>query len=269
MAMLTDMIDDVVIRDLGGHADYEACVALQRATWGDDFREIVTPAMLLVAQKVGGIALGAFTEDGALVGFVFGLTGFRDRRPLHWSHMLAVRGDWRDRGLGQRLKHAQRERLVAAGVGEMRWTYDPLVARNAHLNLNRLGARVLEYVPDMYGEPASPADRVIGSDRFIVSWDLTAPAPAPGREVVTAPEAPLIGIEHADGAALPAVPTALVAIPPDIQALKQSHPERARRWRVVTRRAFQHYLGAGYEIAGVARHGAEHLVYVLRATTHV
>lgn len=236
------------IRPLATADDYDACVALQRLTWGDDFRELVPPALLQISQKLGGIAAGAFLED-RLVGFVFGMTGIREGTIVHWSHMLAVATDVRDRGMGRALKAYQREQVAAAGIPAMYWTFDPLVARNAHLNIHRLGARVTEYVRDMYGEnPMSRTDSVIGSDRFVVSWNVDAPAPTPPD--ATPPDAPRI---LRAGAPLPDAPVVLVGIPGDIQQLKHADPAGALGWRTATRRAFEHYLARGYAVTDFVR----------------
>jgi chorismate synthase len=248
--------DTPAIRDLVSHADYEACVALQRATWGDDFRELVPPAMLQVTVKMGGVVAGAFAGDD-LIGFVYGITGVRDGGLAHWSHMLAVTDAWRDRGIGQRLKDYQRSAALTAGIGRMFWTYDPLVARNAHLNLERLGARVVEYVRDMYGDnPMSRTDSVIGSDRFVVEWTLTGGGTAErrngGTQVSHAPT-PTITVS-ADP--LPEEPVVRVAVPDDIQSLKQRDPDRALAWRASTRRAFEHYLPRGFAVTGFERGAA-------------
>ena len=136
----------VTIRPLQSQADYAACVALQHETWGPGFGEAVPPAILNVAQRVGGVAAGAFDDAGALLGFVFGLTGVERGRVVHWSDMLAVRAGLRDAGIGRALKAWQREAARAAGASVMYWTYDPLVARNAYLNFMRLGVRAHEYV---------------------------------------------------------------------------------------------------------------------------
>ncbi len=224
--------------------DTAASVALQRDTWGDDFRELAPPALLQIAQKVGGLAVGAFDAAGSLVGFIFGLTGVREGQLTHWSHMLAVREDARDQGLGRQLKMHQRERLRTLGVRRIQWSYDPLVARNANLNLNGLRVSVLQYVRDMYGEnPLSKTDSVIGTDRLVVEW------------IIAAPQAPPV----------PAPVEVLVEIPWDIQALKRSDPDAAVAWRTSTRRALEHYLGRGYHIAGFSREpDASRCYYVIR-----
>ena len=150
---------------------------LQELTWGRGFADRIPASLLLITQKTGGIAAGAFEPDGSLAGFVLGFTGIRHGQPAHWSHMLAVRPDVRDRGIGRALKQYQREQLVAAGVAVMYWTFDPLVARNAHLNLTELGALVEEYVPDLYGPgDDSPLDRGMGTDRLILRWEIAEAA---------------------------------------------------------------------------------------------
>lgn len=241
-------------RELVSHEDRGRCVALQRVTWGDDFRELVPPALLLVAQKLSGVLLGAFDPGGELVGFVFGLTGLRDGEPTHWSHMLAVRQDLCDHGIGQHLKQLQRTRVAALGVRRIQWTFDPLVARNAHLNLNGLGVRVLEYVEGMYGEsPASIMDSVIGTDRLMVEWP-TGEEGSPSAPPALPSVAPVVS--SAGIGALPDLvdaPVVLVEVPPDIQSLKREAPKTAVAWRKSTRRAFTHYLALGYEVSGFVR----------------
>src|ERR1044072_6075634 len=166
---------DVTLRRLCSEQDYAACVELQRATWGRQYEEVVPGSILKVAQKVGGLAAGAFDRDGHLLGFVFGLTGVRSGRLVHWSHMLAVAPEARDLGLGTRLHIHQREELLPIGVESVQWTFDPLEARNAHVNLNHLGAEVAEYVEDMYGgEMGSELAHGIGTDRLIVDWRIAS-----------------------------------------------------------------------------------------------
>ena len=121
--------DQVTIRPLETRAEHEACVALQRDIWGQDFADVVPATILMVSQQVGGVASGAFDARGRLIGFVFGISGVRNRVTAHWSDMLAVRPEARGRGLGRRLKLHQRELLLAVGIERVYWTFDPLVAR--------------------------------------------------------------------------------------------------------------------------------------------
>ena len=170
-----------------------------------------------------------------------------------WSDMLAVRPASRGAGIGEQLKRCQRELARAAGVETMRWTFDPLVARNAHLNLVRLGAHVAEYVPNMYGgNTGSPLHGGVPTDRFIATWDLVGGesaaehAPPTDAPIVNAPDAhgtPMVG-------PLPDAPHVRIAIPRDVYALASEH--RAP-WRETTRRAFLSYLGRGYGIVGFHR----------------
>ena len=167
------------IRPFESHEDRAQCVALQQLTWGSDFTEKVPAAMLLVAQKLGGVCAGAFDDDGQMRGFVFGVTGLRDGKIVHWSDMLAVHPDAQGQKLGEQLKEFQRAQCRELGISTIYWTYDPLVARNAHLNLNRMGARVDEFVVAMYGEGTnSPLQGDMPTDRFIVSWPVDPSAAA-------------------------------------------------------------------------------------------
>ena len=240
---------DLVIRPLVSPADFAACVQLQRTTWGEEFREVVGATLLKIAQRVGGVAAGAFEPDGEMCGFVFGMTGVENGRPVHWSHMLAVRPDARDRGIGRRLKEFQSAWLRERNVDRVLWTFDPLVARNAHLNLNRLGVLVTEYIADMYGpDTGSPLHSGLGTDRLLVVWRLN------GEPARAAPDsAPEIRIE----------------IPADIQALKEADPFEAYNWRDTVRRAFATYLSRGWQVSGFTRDTATgRCAYVLRQPAH-
>src|SRR5215204_2057215 len=141
----------IEVRALTNHAEMKACVALQHAIWGEGFTDVVPASVLKVAQRIGGVVIGAFDPQGKLLGFVFGLTGVERGKIVHWSDMLAVAPTARNLGLGRRLKEHQRSLVRELGASVIYWTYDPLVARNAHLNFNRLGVRATEYAKDMYG----------------------------------------------------------------------------------------------------------------------
>ena len=240
------------LRSANGYAD---CVSLQHQIWGADTDDTVPPAILKISQEVGGIAAGAF-EDRRMIGCVFGISGVRAGCPVHWSHMLAVQDDCRNRGIGRRLKLYQRDRLIELGINTVFWSYDPLVARNAHFNLVRLGAVVEEYVDDMYDiGSTTKTNTVIGSDRIVVRWELSSPKehreeadahPSNAHFVTISPDPPLRDRPRHD---FPDVSTVLLEIPPDIQSLKLKTPDVAAAWRSTTRLAFHHYFALGYRVA--------------------
>jgi predicted GNAT superfamily acetyltransferase len=251
--------DGITLRRLETIEEYEDAVALQDEIWGAGFSDRVPAAILRVAQKVGGVSAGAFDESGRMLGFVFGLTGVRTGRLVHWSDMLAVREDARGRHLGDRLKYYQRDLVRAIGVETMLWTFDPLVARNAHFNLNRLGARVAEYVPNLYGSnTGSVLHGGLPTDRFIAEWDLTAPRHTPKNGVPpsaasAAADSPVVNVSSGEQVGLidplPATPRVRVQVPHDIELVHALGADTALAWRLATRDAFLHYLGRGYRVA--------------------
>jgi predicted GNAT superfamily acetyltransferase len=225
----------ITVRHLAGADALDACVRMQRDTWGAEWDELVPRSILIVSQKLGGIVAGAFDEHDTMLGFVFGMTGLVNGEIAHWSDMLAVSPDARDRGVGRALKAFQREAVLAMGLTTMYWTYDPLVARNAHLNLNVLGAHVTEYVTDMYGASNSPLHSGLGTDRFIVRWRLDGQgqlAPGPVEE--------------------------RIEIPPAIDEIQARSPAEAAVWRERTRAAFQLAFRQGLRVTGF-----EHSAYTL------
>ena len=238
------------IRPLQNLADRRQCVALQELTWGADFLEKVPPMLLQVAQEMGGVAAGAFDDDGKMLGFVFGISGVRHGKLAHWSDMLAVHPDARGLKIGEQLKTYQRDQCRAIGAETIYWTYDPLVARNAHLNMNRLGARVDEYVESMYGDgTGSPLHGDMPTDRFIMAWAVNPlNAALPLDELPH--NLPLAVDDDAREGELVDAPAVGVRIPRDITALTPTDPAASRRWRFATRRAFQHYLQQDYHVRG-------------------
>ena len=271
----------LVIRPLSGLAEREACVALQERVWGDAFADRVPASVLMIALETGGVASGAFL-GGRLVGFVFGITGLRGGRPIHWSDMLAVAPEHRGEGIGFRLKLHQRALLLERDVEAVRWTFDPLEARNAHLNLRRLGAVTREYRRDLYGASDSPLHAGIGTDRLLVEWPIAStrvmrrlahdgpagagPAPAdaaPGER--PAPDDAPRGVvlnppESTDPLPRPgstlSEPTRArirIAIPADIQALKRTDLGVAVAWRSNVRAAFERAFAAGYTAVDAER----------------
>lgn len=249
------------IRPFETMQEFRSCVELQEQTWGRGFSERVPTAILKVSQILGGVAAGAYSENGDLKGFVFGMTGIRDGELVHWSDMLAVTEHARDAGLGTRLKAYQREQVLARGIETMFWTFDPLQSRNAYLNFAKLGIVVREYAENMYGETDSPLHRRVGTDRFIASWELASTRTScrlAGGEPPTQPPGRAVRVlSETGGHALPqpGVPDLfseekeiLVAIPTDIVEVMDTEIRVAVRWREATRNTLVHYLTKGYEV---------------------
>lgn len=235
---------ELQLRRLSSHDDYAKAVELQRLTWGATFQEIVPAAILKVSQRVGGVTAGAFGPDGTLYGFVYGLTGFYEGRCVHWSHMLGVRSEARNLGIGRKLKEYQRELLLEAGVEWMYWTFDPLVARNAHLNLNRLQVEVREYVPDMYGETGSDL-HAFGTDRFVVAWPVSGRAGTLVQNGAVVQHAPILNALTDAQLQTFTDPSVRVEVPRDVESLSI---EQARDWRRASRRCFVTALQRGYRV---------------------
>ena len=262
---------EIEIRPVGTRAEYDACVDLQRDTWGRTFSEVVPVSMMQITAKMSGVVTGAFGPSGELVGLVYGVTGVRRGELAHWSHMLAVRPEVRNQGIGRRLKLAQRQELRAAGVVTMYWTFDPLVARNAHLNLNLLGATVDEFVPDMYGDSDSELHQ-LGTDRFIVKWDLCRDAEATeearARGAAPSRREPCAVVRPGEGEPLlkDEVDIVEVLIPKDIETVEARCFDEAIAWRRSTRHAFSRLLAGPYDVTQFIA-GEEHGRYVLSRIT--
>ena len=164
-------VDSIVIRPCHGHEELRACVALQKEVWNFSDAELVPLRMFVVADKVGGQVMGAF--DGTdMVGFALSVPGTRSGHGYLHSHMLAVRKDHRNSGLGRRLKLLQREDALERGIDLIEWTFDPLEIKNAYLNIEKLGAIARRYNINQYGITSSPLQGGLPSDRLIAEWWL-------------------------------------------------------------------------------------------------
>jgi len=268
-------VSDFVIRPLATQQEREACVELQRETWGREFTELVPPSLLYAVQKIGGVVAGAFDPARRLLGFVFGFTGTEGGRLVHWSDMVAVRADAQGRGIGPALKAWQREAVMRLGVTVMYWTCDPLVSKNAHLNFNHYGVRVVEYVQDLYGsETHSVLHRGLGTDRFVVAWALDRSGPPPRPPAAALREAPIVnegteaGTESTPERFAAAPPSALrIEIPADIAQVQAASLDLAGRWRQATRHGFLWCLSHGYAVTGFARDVAAGRGYYLLTRT--
>jgi len=163
--------EPIVVRRCQADSELMACVDLQKEVWGFSDAELVPLRLFMVAQKIGGQVLGAF-EGNQLVGFALGIPGVRGGHPYLHSHMLAVRLNYRNTGIGRRIKLFQRKDALERGFDLIEWTFDPLEIKNAYLNLERLGAIARRYNINQYGATFSPLQGGLPTDRLVAEWWL-------------------------------------------------------------------------------------------------
>src|ERR1700677_801763 len=163
--------DAITIRRCQGLEELRTCISLQKEVWNFADADLVPLRMFVVAEKVGGQVMGAF-DGNEMVGFALSVPGTRSGYTYLHSHMLAVRGEYRNSGLGRRLKLLQREDAIARGIELIEWTFDPLEIKNAYLNIEKLGAIARRYNINQYGITSSPLQGGLPSDRLIAEWWL-------------------------------------------------------------------------------------------------
>ncbi len=242
---------------------------LQRAVWPDSETDIVPLHMLITAVHNGGLVFGAFIEE-KMVGFVFGFPGIETTadgpRPKHCSHMLGIHPDHRDGGIGFALKRAQWQMVRQQGLDHVTWTYDPLLSRNAYLNIAKLGSVCSTYRPSEYGDMRDGLNQGLPSDRFQMDWWINT------RRVESRlgkRSRPTLKLNHVmrsgvrlfysvpRRAGLPHPPEhvppfedrmLLTEIPGDFSALKTKEFSLARDWRFFTRELFETAFAKQYII---------------------
>jgi predicted GNAT superfamily acetyltransferase len=227
---------EVQIRECTTIEEFDACIQLQREAFQLPDLEISPRRHLIVSQRAGGWTLGAFVGR-EMVGFVHHLVAVRGGvEIIGYSHMMAVARAFQNRGVGAHLKWAQRTRALAEGRNFIKWTWDPMQARNAHFNLNRLGVTVRSYAVNFYGTdynttPREPNDHVsLDSDRLFAEWQLDSTRVtllAEGRAQRTAP-----------------APDATIEIPSDWPALIRQDAHAARREQLRVRAEFEKAFAA-------------------------
>ena len=240
----------LIVRELRTLDDYVAAQAVARQVWGFEDRQLPSTFDLQVVRHVGGMTAGAYL-GGELVGFVHGLARTNLGRPCHHSHLLAVRPEFRGRDISVRLKFFQRAWCLARGIRRITWTYDPLLIRNARLNLVRLRARACRFLPNVYG-PLGGLYGGLPTDRFEVLWRLDSPeveraargnAPEPGR---------VEDLPRAGSGRLPSAKRIALEIPAGAPELYVNDPAAARRARARMRRTAGPLFRRGYEAVALA-----------------
>lgn len=267
----------VTIRRAATPADYRACQDAQRRAWGIAEENYVVPVATMVgAQLHGGLVLGAFLPDGTAAGLSFAFLGQIEGRLGLYSQLTGVVPEFQGQGLGERLKHAQREIARSEGLEVIAWAFDPLQAGNAHFNLARLGATAVRYVDDMYGPRTDALNAGVPTDRLIAVWETNPDAtrcvidPAEMRtlpRLIVASWGPEGRLEPVAVVFPPASPTVLLEIPASIARLRGEAPSVAESWRLAVRTAFTGAFAAGYQAVGFVRDEEDRgprCAYVLR-----
>jgi predicted GNAT superfamily acetyltransferase len=253
-------ISDITIREINELAEMRAVEELQKETWGIPDLDVVPLTQLVAAKEAGGVLIGAFDGE-TLVGFVYGFPSFEHGELAHHSHMLAVKPAYRNYDLGRRLKLAQREHVIAQGIGLISWTFDPLQSLNAHFNFGKLGVLADRYFVNFYGEDAPSFLHQTGTDRLWVSWLVSSERvkerlSGVSYSVPTNLGLPLVQVEADDSSRRNdldeglAQDHAVIEIPSNIDALPR---ETGLRWREDTRWAFTEALKAGYFVESFIR----------------
>ncbi|PYV81800.1 MAG: hypothetical protein DMG93_14155 [Acidobacteria bacterium] len=258
---------EILIRDLESIADLQLALDLEKLTWEADDRDVTPLAFAIAARAAGAMWIGAF-DKAQLVGFAFAIPSLEHGRTAFHSHMLGVRPSHRGMSIGYRLKLAQRQKALAIGIKEITWTFDPLRARNAHLNFCRLGVISNDYRVDFYGAHTSSPLHRNGTDRLWVTWHLAdqrIESRLRGKDVrlenldSLAHLEPLISFNGDGRPAMSDLLQALarqriaIEIPGDMGRIETENEDLAREWRLVTRSAFTESLRAGFVVKEFVR----------------
>lgn len=240
------MSEGIVIRKCAGIEEFQRCVALEKEIWGEDDLEVEPATLFVVAKETGGQVLGAFDGE-RLVGYTLAIVGFRDGTVYLHSHMTGVHENYRDRGVGRALKLFQREEALGRGIRLIVWTFDPLETRNAHFNLNRLGAIARKYLANLYGLTSSPLHLGLPTDRLLAEWQLDS-----GR-VVAAVSGTSKELDEAP---------ATIELPAELERWRESDTAEVAKVQARVRGEFTKWFARGYAAVGVRKlsTGTEYLL---------
>jgi predicted GNAT superfamily acetyltransferase len=246
-----------VIKILETPEELAVVEGVQRAVWPGSETDVVPAHLMITAVHNGGLVIGAFIDDP---GIEFTPDG---PRPKHCSHMMGIRPEQRDSGIGFALKRAQWQMVRHQGLDHITWTYDPLLSRNAYLNIAKLGAVCSSYRRSEYGNMRDGMNAGLPSDRFQVDWWVNTRRVE--RRLGKRPRRPL-KLENFSKAELQPLyapqpgswlrppehfsglngKLALAEIPSDFISLKEADFALARDWRFFSRELFETAFAGGY-----------------------
>jgi predicted GNAT superfamily acetyltransferase len=256
-------VENIRIRSLKSHADFEACVRIQRKVWQHEDLHLTPVHQLCISAQTGAILLGAFIGND-MAGFVYSFPAVSGRIFCQHSHLLAVLPACQGYGIGKKLKWAQRREALRRGYDLITWTFDPLQAKNANLNLQTLGAVGRTYLDNFYGcTPSLMLGPGVPTDRFFLEWWIrTKRVARRQKQVIHSLDPVNIGKagERKPGGVYPHIaprrpdlalkePRILVEVPKNIKDLR-SDPGLVADWQKAIRTSTRHYFSAGYRLDG-------------------
>ena len=263
---------------------YAESIRVQESAWGQDVSSTIPAHLLIAAQHHGGLVLGAY-DGRRMVRVLFGITALDNARAYHYSHITGVARSHQSKGIGFKLKLAQREHVVKSGQSLVKWTYDPLQAGNAYFNIRKLGAISNTYQRELYGRLDDSLNRGRLTDRFEVEWRIKSKRVRErirGHEPASLAELLAEGGEPVNRAMktgydqrLPASarlglrgPRLLVEIPRNIGKIRDVSLGAANSWTLHARRIFENYFDRGFSVTDViVDNDEDRIFYVLNRST--
>lgn len=249
--------NQITIRSLHFIEELEEVRKLESSIWGEN--DSIPTHQTLTAIKNGGLVLGAY-DDQKLVGFQYSFPGYDGNSVYLCSHMLGIDHSYRNKGIGNLLKIAQREEALKLGYSLITWTYDPLESVNGYLNIAKLGGVCSHYVENCYGDMDDLLNNGIPSDRFLVEWHISNDTKTgeklyeidlnqvilesiiqweQNEEGFPVPKRQLASIENE---------LAFVAIPKDFRSIRDQNSQLAQEWRMITRSIFTKLFSNGWKV---------------------
>lgn len=267
---------ELLIRKLRSPEEFRDAEEVQRKAWGMKGENPVPTSLQKALQDNGGLILGAF-HDIHLIGFNLAFVGWDSQELYYWSHMTAVLPEYQNHHFGFRLQEAQRDEVMRLGLTKIRWNFDPLVAKNAHLTVRRLGARPDRYTHHYYGAMDTAQTEGIPTDRLRATWELGSDrvkermagqhpsaeedlARVKGAQVLLATDVGDAGLRVPQEVREPEAGKGdgVIEVPFDLGSIREHQPGDLKGWRQATREAFRAAIDAQWGVDDFAIVSLEH-----------
>ena len=242
------IIQTIEIREITTIEELHQLQQVERAVWE---MPSIPIHQTFTAMKNGGIILGAYSGE-KMVGFLYSFAGFDSNSVYLCSHMLGILPEYRKADLGVKMKLKQAQLAKDKGYDMITWTFDPLESKNAYLNLHKLGAIGAVYRTNHYGDLNDKLNQGLPTDRILIKWDLNKSTKKRENHSLDMGKVLLTADKFGKPIASDVTGTLssdkwFVAIPRDIQTMKQTDFELAKEWRYQTRKIFKQLFAVGYQ----------------------